>query len=72
MIRRSRTGTIMFIQNTPIIWFSKKYNTVEAATFGSELVVLRICKDLIFALRYKLQRFGVILEGLAYVYVIIE
>ena len=66
--RRSHTGIIMFIQNTPIIWFSKKQNTVKAATFASNLVALSICKCLIFSFRYKLQVFGVILEGPAYVF----
>ena len=51
MTRRSRNGIIMFIQNTPIIWFSKKQNMLKAATFGSELVALRICKDLIVLLK---------------------
>ena len=36
---------------------------VEAATFGSEFVVLRICKELIVALHYKLHMFGVLLDG---------
>ena len=36
------------------------------ATFGSELVVISILKDLIFALRYELWIFGVRLEGPAY------
>ena len=31
--RRSYTEIIMFIQNTSIIWFSKRRNTVKAATF---------------------------------------
>ena len=61
--RRSHTGIIIFVQNSPIIWFSKRQNTVEAATFGSEFVALRICKDLIVALRYKLRMFGVPIEG---------
>jgi hypothetical protein len=48
--RRSHTGIFLFVQNAPIIWFSKRHNTVEAATFGSEFVTLRICKELIIAL----------------------
>ena len=52
--RRSHTGIIIFVQNASIIWFSKRQNTVEAATFGSEFVALRICKELIVALRYML------------------
>jgi hypothetical protein len=61
--RRLHTGIFLFVQNAPIIWFSKRQNTVEAATFGSEFVALRICKELIVALRYKLRMFGVPIEG---------
>ena len=49
--------------NAPIIWFSKKQNTLESSTFGSEFVALRIERDLIVALRYKLRMFGVRLDG---------
>ena len=48
--RRSHTGIIIFVQNAPIIYYSKKQNTIEAASFGSEFVALRICKELIVAL----------------------
>jgi hypothetical protein len=41
----------------------KRQNTVEAATFGSKFVALRICKELIIALRYKLRMFGGPIEG---------
>ena len=36
---------------------------VEAVTFGSEFVVVQICKESIVALQYKLQMFGVPVEG---------
>jgi hypothetical protein len=61
--RRSHTGLIIFVQNAPIIWYSKKQNTVESSTFGSELVALRVARDLISALRIKLRLFGVPLKG---------
>ena len=57
--RRSHTGIIIFVMNTPIILVSKRQNTVESSTFGSELVALRIAKELIVALRTKLRMFGV-------------
>ena len=57
--RLSLTGIITFIQNAPIIWFSKKHNTSKAATFVIELVALMICKYLIIELRYKLRMFGI-------------
>jgi hypothetical protein len=61
--RRSHTGLIIFIQNAPIIWYSKKQNTVESSTFGSELVALRVARDLIAALCTKLRLLGVPLKG---------
>jgi len=68
MTRRSHTGIIIYVQNAPIVWYSKRQNTVEAATFGSEFVALRICKDLIVAMRYKLRMFGIPIEGPANVF----
>ena len=44
-MQRLHTGIIIFVQNAPIIWFSKRQNTVESASFGSEFVALQICKD---------------------------
>jgi hypothetical protein len=61
--RRSHTGILIFVQNAPVIWFSKRQNTVESSSFGSEFVALRIAKDLLVALRYKLRMFGVPIEG---------
>ena len=60
---RLHTGIFIFVQNAPIIWFLRWQNTVEAATFGSEFVALRICKEMIVALQYKLQMFGVPIDG---------
>ena len=40
---RSVTGILLFINNTPIKWYSKRQNTVETSTYGAELVALRIC-----------------------------
>ena len=44
------SGILIFVQNAPIIWFSKRQNTVKGATFGGELVAMRISKDLIVGL----------------------
>jgi hypothetical protein len=41
---------------------------VEAVTFGSKFVVLQICKELFFALRYKLCMFGIPIDGPANVF----
>jgi hypothetical protein len=68
VMRCSHTGINIFIQNAPIIWFSKKQNTVEAATYGSEFVASQICKEMIVALRYKLRMFKVPIKGPANVF----
>ena len=60
---RLHSGILIFVQNAPVIWFSKQQNTVEGVTFGSELVACRIAKDLIIALCYKLRMFGVPIHG---------
>jgi hypothetical protein len=66
--RRSHTGILIYLQNTPIIWHSRRQNTVETSTFGSEFVALRCARDLIVALRYKLRMFGIPINGPALVY----
>ena len=38
--RRSRTGILIFVMKSPIVWYSKRQNTVETSTFGSEFVVM--------------------------------
>ncbi|KAL7537221.1 hypothetical protein ACHAXR_009342, partial [Thalassiosira sp. AJA248-18] len=63
MTRRSHTGIMIFINNALIRVFSKRQNTVESSTFGSELVALRICRDLIVELRIKLMSIGGPLKG---------
>ena len=45
------------------MWLSKRTNTVETSTFGSEIVALRNAVEMIEGLRYKLRMFGVPLEG---------
>ena len=65
---RSHTGVLIIINNALITVFLKRQNTVELSTFGSELVAMRICCDLLVALRIKLKMFGVILDGPANVF----
>ena len=42
---------------------TKRQNTVEASSFGSEYIALRICAEKVEALRYKLRCFGVPIDG---------
>jgi hypothetical protein len=66
--RRSHTGILVFVNNALISWFSKRQNTVECSTFGSEFVALRIAVEQMEALRYKLRMFGVPIDGPADIY----
>ena len=61
--RRSTTGIIVFLNNTPILRYSKRQATVESATYGSEFVAGRIAVELVIALRYKLRMLGIPVIG---------
>lgn len=50
--RRSQTGIILYYNTAPVIWYSKRQNTVESSMFGSEFVApLRIASELIISLQ---------------------
>jgi hypothetical protein len=40
--RRSITGILVMLNNTPIRWISKRQKTVETSTYGSESVASRL------------------------------
>jgi hypothetical protein len=61
--RRSHTGVLIFVNKAPIIWFSKRQNTVETSSFGSEFVAAKVAVELVEGLRYKLRMMGVPLDG---------
>ena len=42
--RHSQTGLLHFVNREPVTWFSKRQNTVETSTFGSELFATK-CKS---------------------------
>jgi hypothetical protein len=61
--RRSHTGVILFLQKAPITWYSKRQNTVESSTFGSEFVAMKTAIEQVEALRYKLRMMGIPIDG---------
>jgi hypothetical protein len=61
--RRSVTGILLFANNMPIEWISKRQKTVETSTYGSELVASRIATDTIVEYRYKFRMLGIPIEG---------
>ena len=66
--RRSHSGIIIYVNNAPIIWYSKLQNKVEASSFGSEFFDPRNATEMIEALRYELRCFGIMVEGHAEVF----
>ena len=66
--RRSQSGILLYCNSAPIVWHSKKQNTVEASTFGAEFVALRVASELITSLRYKLRMLGIPIDGPANVF----
>ena len=59
---RSQTGILIFCNKAPILWFSKRQNSVQTSTFGAEFTALKQAVELVQALRYKLRMFGVPIE----------
>ena len=57
--RRSHTGYVIFVNSAPIIWKSRRQNTVEPSAFSSEFVALKECVEDVEHLRFKLRMFGV-------------
>jgi hypothetical protein len=52
--RKTITGILVMLNNTPIRWISKRQKTVETSTYGSELVASRVATELILEIRYML------------------
>jgi hypothetical protein len=66
--RRSRTGFVIYLNNAPVVWFSKQQPTVESSVCGAEFVAMKNVIETVRVLRYKLRMRGVPLSGPCYVY----
>ena len=56
------------VNRAPILWFSKRQNTVETSTFGSEFVALKTAVEMVEGMNHKLRMMGVPLDGPANVF----
>jgi hypothetical protein len=45
--RQSKTGVLIYLNRAPILWYSKKQNSMEASTFGSEFMALKTGMELL-------------------------
>ncbi len=68
MTCRSRTGLVVFLNNAPIYWNSKKQTSCETSTFGSEFVAMKQATEYIRGLRYKLRMMGILVDEPAFVF----
>jgi hypothetical protein len=57
--RRSHTGFIIFVNRAPIMWYSKRQQTVKSSAFSSEFIALKVALESLEGLRFKLRMFGV-------------
>lgn len=60
---RSVTGIIEFVNKTLLDWYSKKQNTVETSTYGSEFVAGRTATERAIDNRITFRYFGVRVKG---------
>jgi hypothetical protein len=68
LLRRSRTRFILYLNQAPIIWYSKRKGTVETSVFGADHVDMKVGFENSRAVRYKLQMMGVPIDEPVYVY----
>ena len=66
--RRLHYGIIIYVNNSPVIWYSKRQNKFLDSSFVSKCVALMIATEMIEALRYKLNCFGVPIDILIEVF----
>ena len=66
--RRSRTGFIVFLNNAPIYWSSKKQGSIMTSSFASEFIAMKECCEYLRGLRYKLRMMGIPCEFPSYVF----
>ncbi len=66
--RRSRSGMFVWINNSLVHWWSKKQNSVETSSFGSEFTAMKQCCEYLRGLRYKLRMMGIPVNGPAYIH----
>ena len=66
--RRSRTGFIIFLNEAPIAWYSKKQSRIENSVFGSEFIAMRTALETAQGIWYKLRMMGVPIDSPIYIY----
>lgn len=68
LTRHSRTSFLVYVNNAPIFWSSKKQGGIETSSFASEFMVMKSCCEYLRGLRYKLRMMGIAINGPSYIY----
>ena len=66
--RCSRMGLLVYLNCTPIYWWSKKQNSVESLSFGSKFIAMKQCCEYLRGLRYKLRMMGILCDHPTFIY----
>jgi len=59
IVRKFRTGFIVYLNCAPIYWYSKKQTSMETRSFGSEFVAMKHTCKYPHGLRFKLRMMGI-------------
>jgi hypothetical protein len=54
---------LIYVNKALILWYSKRQNTMETSTFGSEYITAKIAVEMVEGLRYKLRMMGIEVSG---------
>jgi hypothetical protein len=61
--RRSITGLITFVGNTPVAWMSKRQGAIATSTYSAELCAARLGAEEVVNIRYMLRSMGIPVTG---------
>ena len=61
--RRSTAASILYVNKTPVMFYSKRQATVESSAWSSEIVAARLVGEQAIDLRYRLRMLGVQVIG---------
>ena len=66
--RCSKTGFIIFLNNSSIYWFTKKQGGIETSIFGSEFIAMKQCCEYIQDFMDTLRMMGIPVDGPSYIF----
>ena len=64
----SMTGILEWVNKTPMDWYSKKQNTAESSTYGSEFIASRTATKRTMDSRTTFRYFGVPVKGSSHMF----